>query len=448
MSSANVGPTWGGSQHLTTRVVQTLERYLHIEAVSGAVLIVAAVIALLWANSPWAHSYHALWHLPLTFGIGNLATTQTLHFIVNEGLMTIFFLVAGLEIRREIHEGALSSIRSAALPIVAAIGGVIAPALIYLSLNWQVNSEGWAVPIATDIAFAIGVLALLGRSIPSGVRVLLLALAIIDDIAAVLVIALVYSSDLNLNGAWIASAAIGLVLLMQRLGIRTAVAYVAPGALLWFGLFQLGVHPTLAGVILGLITPVLPLARREARDAAPQDLAHAAQRALTEGSDQPNILTSIGKIHLAQRDLVPPVVTVQTALHGWVAYGVMPLFALANAGVSLSGLSFGASTDAAVAMGIVLGLLVGKPLGILLISWITIRLGWCTLPGNVGWRGMMLISVLGAIGFTMSIFIAALAFTDANMLANAKLAVLIASGAAAVIALGLGKYLFRSVPAG
>jgi Na+:H+ antiporter, NhaA family len=446
MSSANIRSTWGGSQHLTERVVQTLERFLHIEAASGAVLIAAALLALIWANSPWASSYHALWHLPVSIGIGNLTTTQTLHFIVNEGLMTIFFLVAGLEIRREIYEGALSNVRSAALPVVAAIGGVIAPALIYLSVNWQVNSEGWAVPIATDIAFALGVLALLGRSIPSGVRVLLLALAIIDDIAAVLVIALVYSNDLNVTGAWIAAAAVAVVLLMQRLGIRTAVAYVAPSALLWFGLLHLGVHPTLAGVILGLITPVLPLAQREASEAVPQDLAHTAKRALVEGADHPHVVTSIEKIQLAQRNLVPPVVTVQSALHGWVAYGVMPLFALANAGVSLSGLTFSEPADAAVAMGIVLALLIGKPLGILLISWMTIRIGWCTLPDDVGWRGMILIAVLGAIGFTMSIFIAALAFADERMLANAKLAVLIASGVAAIVALGLGKHLFRSVP--
>ena len=334
------------------------------------------------------------------------------------------------------------------MPIVAAIGGVIAPALIYLSLNSQVNSEGWAVPIATDIAFAIGVLALLGRSIPSGVRVLLLALAIIDDIAAVLVIALVYSADLNITGAWIASAAIALVFLMQRLGIRKAVTYLVPGALLWFGLFQLGVHPTLAGVILGLITPVLPLAQREASPTLPQALEHTAQRAHVEGADHPNVVSSIDKIQLAQRDLVPPVVTVQSALHGWVAYGVMPLFAFANAGVSVSGLDLDAPADTAVAAGIMLGLLVGKPVGILLISWATIRLRWCTLPTDVGWRGMMLIAVLGAIGFTMSIFIAALAFDDATMLANAKLAVLIASTIAAILALGLGKYLFRSVPPG
>jgi NhaA family Na+:H+ antiporter len=442
MPSASERPAWGASQNLTDRVVQTLERFLHIEAVSGGVLIAAAVLALLWANSPFAHSYHELWHLPITLGIGSLSMTQTLHFVINEGLMTIFFLVAGLEIRRELHEGTLSNVRSAALPIVAALGGVIAPAAIYLGLNWHGSREGWAVPIATDIAFAIGVLALLGRSIPSGVRILLLALAIIDDIVAVLVIAIAYSHDLEPMGAIIAAGAIVLVLGMQRIGIRPAVAYVVPSLLLWIGLWRLGVHPTLAGVILGLLTPALPLADRSRGTAAVQQLEHATVRAREAGVAHEEVVSSVGRLKLAQRDLIPPVVSVESALHGWVAYGIMPLFALANAGVSFGGQSFADPANLLLAAGIGLGLLVGKPLGILAISAITIRLGWCTLPAEVGWRGLVLIAFLGAIGFTMSIFIAALAFADESQLASAKLAVLIASGAAAVISLALGKWLF------
>jgi NhaA family Na+:H+ antiporter len=442
-NTAHARPAWGASQHLTERVVQTLERFLHIEAVSGGVLIAAAIVALVWANSPFAHSYDDLWHLPVTIGIGSLSMTQSLHFVVNEGLMTIFFLVAGLEIRRELHEGALSSVRSAALPIVAAIGGVIAPAAIYLSLNWDANRGGWAVPIATDIAFAVGVLALLGKSIPSGIRILLLALAIIDDIVAVLVIAIGYSHDLNLSGAGIAVAAVLIVFVFQRLGIRSALAYTLPGALLWFGLWRLGVHPTLAGVVLGLLTPALPLAGRGMAEVLPKKLEHIAQRARSEGADHQEVVSSIDEVQVAQRDLVPPVVTVQSQLHGWVAYGIMPLFALANAGVSLSGLDMSDFGNASVVMGILFGLLLGKPLGILLASWITIRLRWCELPTDVGWRGLWLIAFLGAIGFTMSIFIAALAFSDAGLLATAKLAVLIASGIAAAIALVLGRAMFR-----
>ena len=446
MSSSSVRPSWGASAHLTERVVQTLERFLHIEAVSGGVLIGAAVVALLWANSPWSHAYDAVWHLPITFGVGAIGTTQTLHFVVNDGLMTIFFLVAGLEIRRELHEGALADLRSAALPIVAAFGGVLAPALIYLAFNLSTHREGWAVPIATDIAFALGVLALLGRSIPSGVRVLLLALAIIDDIAAVLVIALVYSRDLQWSGAWIAAGSVALVLLMQRLGIRNPAAYIIPGALLWFGLWRLGVHPTLAGVILGLMTPAVPLAAHRPGESISATLADAAERARTHGTGPTQIVSSIGSIQSAQRNFVPPVVAVQSALHGWVAYGIMPLFALANAGVSIDGLDFTAAEGTALALGIGVGLLLGKPLGILAVSWLSIRLGLCALPQDVGWRGLLLIAVLGGIGFTMSIFIAALAFTDPLLLANAKFAVLLASALAAVVALILGRSLFRTRP--
>ena len=398
---------------MTDRVLASLAQFFRIEAVSGIVLIAAALLALLWANSPAAAAYDALWHASITLGFGGFSASPSLHFLVNEGLMTIFFLVAGLEIRRELHEGALSNVRLAALPLVAALGGVLAPALIYLGLNWHGDArQGWAVPIATDIAFAVGVLALLGRGIPAGVRVLLLAVAIIDDIVAVVVIALFYSHDLRPDGAVIGAVAIGLVLLLQRLGWRTAWVYVAPGALLWFGLLRLGVHPTLAGVVLGLLTPVVPLAAR-ADDGA------------------------------GQRAAVPPVVALEAALHPWVAYGIMPLFALANAGVALAGADLATVLAAPVTQGIAFGLLLGKPIGILLASAIVIRLGWCALPDDVGWRGLTLVALLAGIGFTMAIFIATLAFPEGAALASAKLAILMASGLAAALALAYGKLSFR-----
>ena len=435
--------SWGASQHLTDRVLLTVERFLHIEAVSGVVLIAAALLALLWVNSPLAQSYHTLWHTPLTFGVGNWSTTRSLHFVVNEGLMTIFFLVAGLEIRRELHEGALSTPRMAALPLVAALGGIIVPAIIYLSFNWRTQaSQGWAVPIATDIAFALGVLALLGRAIPRGVRVLLLALAIIDDIAAVLVIAFFYSQQLQVGGAFIAAAAIGIVLLLQWLGIRAAIAYVMPGVMLWCGLLYLGVHPTLAGVILGLLTPVVPLANRSRVAVLTHKLDEVVQQARTVQHDDNQLISSFRGVKLAQRDLVPPVISVQTSLHPWVAYAIMPVFALANAGVTLSAADLTTSVSGPVAYGIALGLLVGKPTGILLAGALSIRLRWCELPAEVGWRGLSLVAVLGGIGFTMAIFIATLAFQAEHALANAKLAILAASALAAVIALVLGKWIF------
>lgn len=441
-------PAWGEARQSTDRVIVTLERFLHIESLSGAVLIAAACIAVSWANSPFAQSYHDLWHTTVTLGVGAASSARSLHFWVNEGLMTIFFLVAGLEIRRELHEGALSSPALAALPVAAALGGVLLPASVYLALNAGDGFvRGWAVPIATDIAFALGVLALLGAAIPRGVRVLLLALAIIDDVAAVLVIALFYTQQLQPIGAVIIAAALLSVLVLQRFGIRKAAVYLAPGALLWWGMLRLGVHPTLAGVVLGLLTPVTPLADRSRWPLFSSDIEKTALRLRAGQLDPRQLAASLRQIGLAQRDMVPPAVSVQSALHPWVAFGVMPLFALANAGVTLTGPGQDGAAPAALSAGIVLGLLVGKPVGILLASCLAIRLRWCALPADVGWKGLILLAVLAAIGFTMSIFIATLAFAESPALDAAKRAILLASGMAALLALALGWLLFRRRPA-
>src|SRR5690606_11308691 len=245
------------AQVLTERGFAALDRFLHIEAVSGIVLLFAAAAALFWANSPGSATYDAFWHTPVSIGFGSLGASQPLHFLINDGLMTSFFLVVGMEIRREIHEGALSDLRQVALPVGAAIGGVVVPALVYLVFNGGgLRSHGWAIPTATDIAFAVGVLALLGRGIPGNVRVLLLTLAIIDDVIAVLIIALLYSGGLHYTGFAVAGLGILMVLGMQRMGLGSAWAYVVPGAVIWVGLLLTGAHPTLAGVVLGLLTPV------------------------------------------------------------------------------------------------------------------------------------------------------------------------------------------------
>jgi NhaA family Na+:H+ antiporter len=439
MRPDNARPSWGTSQELTSRVIRTVERFVHIEAVSGGFLIAAGIAALFLANSPLAASYDALWHAPITLGVGAFSTTQPLHFFVNEVLMTIFFLVAGLEIRRELHEGALADKRLAILPITAALGGVLVPAAIYVVFNpVGIFRDGWAVPVATDIAFALGVLALLGRSIPSGVRVFLLALAIIDDIIAVAIIAVFYTEELRIGGGLIAVGAISLVLLFQRLGVRMAAAYVLPGSLLWFGLWTLGVHPTVAGVILGLLTPVVPLADRTRARTITEKLAQAAQ---LKGRE---LAKSLRHIQLAERDLIPPVVTVEAALHPWVAYAILPLFAFANAGITLGATDLVADQARSVAHGVAVGLLLGKPVGILCASAIALRLRWCALPADVGWRGLILVGVLGGIGFTMSIFIANLAFDSVDALETAKLGILLASAASAVLGLALGKSMFHA----
>ena len=427
------------------RFFSAVERFLHVEAAGGVALLIAAAVALAWANSPWADSYHALWHAPVTLGIGSLISTQSLHFWINDGLMTIFFLVVGLEIRREIHEGALSSLRLAAVPLIAASGGVIAPALIYVAFNMDpLTRHGWAVPTATDIAFAVGILALLGSRVPPVVRILLLALAIIDDIAAILVIAFFYSSGVKLAGLAIVAAGIAGVLLFQRMAIRSPFLYVFPGAVVWGGMLYAGVHPTLTGVVLGLLTPVVPLAGRDNPLAvAGHALESFRERLSGTRTDVNGLVHPVQELARAQQQLIAPVLSVQAGLHPWVAYGIMPLFALANAGVSLEGLTFADPNAASVAIGVVLGLVVGKPVGIMLLTLLAAKLRLCELPTGINARSLLVVGCLAGIGFTMSIFIANLAFTDAALLGAAKLAVLVASLSAGVIGLMVGAATFK-----
>lgn len=439
------------AQRLTERTFQTLERFLHVEAVSGIVLLITAAAALIWANSPFAGSYHDLWHAPVVLGVGPHVFTQSLHFWINDGLMTVFFLVVGMEIRREIHEGALASLQLAALPLAAALGGVAVPALLYVALNAappQIN--GWAVPTATDIAFAVGVLALLGRSIPGNVRVLLLALAVIDDLAAVLIIAIFYSGGLEPIGFVVAGAGIALTLGLQRMGIGSAWAYVVPGAVVWVGMLQTGAHPTLAGVALGLLTPVVARPMREPPaetvTRAANDVAAMADR---EDRGPESLQEPLRDLRLAQRELMPPVVRVQMALHPWVAFGVMPVFALANAGVGLDGIDPADEASTGIMYGVLAALVLGKPAGVIGASWLAVRSGLCRLPPEVSWSGVCLVGLLAGIGFTMSIFIASLAFTQDQLLGAAKLGVLAGSLVSAVLGLAWGAaYAWRRRGAG
>jgi Na+:H+ antiporter, NhaA family len=429
------------AQVFAERAFASIERFLHIEAVSGIVLLVAAAVALIWANSPLAESYSNVWHAPFSVGLGNFEFSRSLHFWINDALMTFFFLVVGMEIRREIHEGSLSDIRKAMLPMIAALGGVVVPALIFLGFNsLPIQQNGWAIPTATDIAFAVGVLALLGRSIPGNIRIFLLTLAIIDDIIAVLIIALFYSGGLNYAGFLISGLGIMLVLGFQRIGIGSAFSYVIPGAIIWVGLLVTGAHPTLAGVVLGLMTPVVSVRMTE----RPLDMLSRIVNDLTgrdlQMKDEHKLDRSLRKIQLAHRELLPPVVRVQKALHPWVAYGVMPLFALANAGVRMNNSGFAAGYELQVLIGVALALVIGKPLGILGLSWVSVKIRWCQLPPDVNWKGLALVGLLAGIGFTMSIFIAMLAFDNERLLNAAKLGVLFGSFTAAVLGLAWGKF--------
>lgn len=433
------------AQAAAERALENLSRFLRIEAISGVVLLAAAAIALFWANSPLSESYHDLWHTALSISIGRFAFSQSLHFWINDGLMTVFFLVVSMEIRRELHEGALSVLSHAILPVAAACGGVIAPALMYLMLNADPSrAHGWAIPTATDIAFAVGVLALLGRRVPANVRIFLLALAIIDDVIAVVIIAFFYSGGLDFTGFLISGLGIVIVLMMQRIGVGAALPYVVPAAVTWVGMLMTGAHPTLAGVVLGLMTPVRSRPMRE----NPVEMVSRVAQKLRDGDavaevDGERLVRPLRQLDVARREILPPVVRVQAALHPWVSYGIMPLFALANAGVSLGGTDLGATSQMHVLLGVALALAVGKPLGIFGIAWLTVKFRLGRLPEGVSWGGVVLVGLLGGIGFTMSIFIAMLAFQDSNLLSAAKLGVLAGSLTAAVMGLGWGTFYVR-----
>ena len=420
-------------------------RFLRIEAASGILLLVAATVALVWANSPWSESYLHLWHTPVGIRLGTFTFERTLEWFVNDGLMVIFFFVVGMEMRREIHHGELSEWRRAALPAAAALGGMLAPAALYMVFaGVPATRSGWGVPMATDIAFAVGILTLLGKRVPAALRVLLLALAVIDDLGAIVVIAIFYSSGVALSGLLIAALAFGGVFAMQRLGVRTKLAYVVPAVVAWAGIYAAGIHPTIAGVLVGLVTPVrawlgpdgfLVGVRKEL-----EQLAKATPSALSSHE----LAETLRHVDVARREAMSPAESLIETLHPWVAFGIMPVFALANAGVSISGGSLDAASWSVVT-GVAVGLIVGKPIGVLLASWLTLRLRIGTLPAGMTLRHLVVLGVVAGVGFTMALFIAQLAFTDARLLAAAKLGVLAASGGAAILGLVLGRLLLAPV---
>lgn len=430
--------TWAPARRAAVAIAAPLQRLLGIEAASGVVLLATTVVALLWANLDPA-SYDAVWHLPLGGRLGPWAVERPLHFWVNDGLMTVFFFVVGLEIRREIHGGELASLRKAALPLAAAIGGMLVPAGLFLALNaGRAGASGWAVPMATDIAFAVGVLTLLGARAPASLRVLLLSLAVIDDIGAIVIIALFYSSGIALSGLGLVAIGVAAVLAMRAAGVRAPLAFLAPGVVVWLGFLSAGIHPTIAGVVLGMLTPVrawfgasgFSAATREQLDGLPSDDAHALHGALAQ-------------VDRARREAVSPVDRLVHALHPWVAFGVMPLFALANAGVVVGGADLSGDSWWLFA-GIVGGLALGKPLGIAAFALAARRARMAALPEGTTRRGVVLVGLVGGIGFTMSLFIAQLAFPPGPQLEVAKLAVLVGSGTAMVLGLGFGLFARRA----
>jgi NhaA family Na+:H+ antiporter len=410
--------------------MRPLLRFLRIEAASGVVLIVCMLAALVLANSAASEAFHQLWETPIGLQIGELFSLEmSLYHWVNDGLMTIFFFVVGLEIKREFVLGELSDRRRATLPIAAAFGGMVAPAGIYLMLQLgEPGERGWGIPMATDIAFVVGVMALLGPRMPHGLKVMLLALAIVDDIGAVLVIAVGYTDDLNLTPLLLAAGGFLACVLLNRAGVRTVFVYAVVGVLIWYGFVRSGVHSTVSGVLLGLLTP----ASAWVGQTSFFDLVAAARDRLLGGSDdepdshdQHEIL-----LHTVQtaRETVPPLERLELMLHPWVAFLIMPIFALANAGVHLDMRELGHPVE----MAVMLGLLLGKPIGIVLFSWLFVRIGLASLPNGVHWPAMVGAGFLGGIGFTMALFIASLAL-GGEMLDAAKIGILSGSLLASIV---------------
>lgn len=422
-------PWLRSARPLPRLVVRPLEEFLRLEAGSATLLMAAAVAALLWANLAGA-SYEAFWSTPLALSLGPLAIEEDLLHLVNDLLMAVFFYVVALEVKRETLHGSLRDRRSAAVPVAAALGTMVGGALVYLLVNFDGGEpQGWAVPIATDIAFALGVLGLVGRRAPRELRVFLLTLAVVDDIGTIAVIALFYSAGISLP--WL-GAGFGLTILvfvLQRLGVRSMVPYVALAGLLWLATFESGIHPTIAGVVLGFLTPAVAFqARQQTGRRIGERLTEIGESGDTEVSESTMWRVS----HLA-REAVSPLARMEERLHPWSAYLILPLFALGNAGVPVSLDGIGDALTGQVGLGIALGLVVGAPVGGILFASLLVRFGPARLPDGLDWQAIGGLTPLKGIGFTVAIFISVLAFEETALQEEAKLAILVASSVAGIV---------------
>ncbi len=430
--SADLLPPWSRSdRRIPRRVVQPLQSFAEEEAASGVVLLVAAVAALVWANLPWGDTYEEFWSTSLTLDVGRWSLSADLRHWVNDGLMALFFLVVGVEIKRELTVGELRQPQTAAVPIVAAVGGMIVPALLFLALNLGgEGARGWGIPMATDIAFALAVLTIAARHAPSGVRPFLLTLAIVDDIGAILVIAVFYAGDVSWVPLGIAVGLCLVIVLLQRIHVRASVLYVGLGGLVWLATFRSGIHPTIAGVALGLLTPAVAFQR----PGAVSEEAHRVAHLTVDEPDPPDAdaghwleLTTLA------REAVSPATRVEHLLHPWTSLVIVPLFALANAGIVLSTDAIRDAATSTITLGIIFGLVVGKLAGVSLATLAAVRSGLGRLPEGMGPRHVLGVGAVAGIGFTVSILVAELAFPDPRMLDLAKVGVLAASVLAGVV---------------
>ena len=443
--------TWLHSDRpIPRRFVRPALQFADTEAAGGIVLLAAAIIALLWANSPWSESYFTFWNTQLSIELGQFHFEETLKGVVNDGLMAVFFFVVGMEIKRELVIGELNGARKAALPVMAALGGMVIPALIYVSFVVSTGGDalnGWGIPMATDIAFSVGVIALLGSRVPVGAKLFLLALAIVDDIGAILVIAIFYTANLSL--LWIAVAIVVLLAIFaaRKAGIRSMLLYVPLSLIVWFAFLESGVHATIAGVILGLMVPAHALysdqdfRRRAGWILDRYDMDAASPRA-RERLDQDAL-----ELEAIARESVPPIERFEYRLHRFSSFIVVPLFALANAGIRFSDFDVLEAILSPVALGVSVGLVLGKPIGIAAATWIGLRLNLGELPRGVNFSHVIGVGMLAGIGFTVSLFIAELAFRNsamAEVLTNeAKIGIFLGSAIAGFV----GYFVMRRVTA-
>ena len=413
------------------RILEPVVRFMHVEAASGVVLLVCTVIALVLANSPAADAFLSFWKTEVGFSYGTFEFRHSLKHLINDGLMVIFFFVIGLEVKREIVLGELSDLRRAALPIAAALGGMIAPAVIYLAyVSGGEGQRGWGIPMATDIAFVVGCMAVLGSRVPHSLRIMVLSLAIADDIGAILVIAVGYTKGLDFTWLAVGFAGIGVVYAFSHLGIRSIPVYSVIGILVWFAFHESGVHATIEGVILGFMTP--------ARSYVSEGLFGGVLRGAShvfEGGGFGTLSHRAAKVRQFQRitrETISPLEYLETTLHPWTSFVIMPIFALANAGVPIHLSDLGAP----VAVAVMLGLVLGKPLGIVAFSWFAVKAGLAKLPDEISWGAILAAGFLAGIGFTMALFIAGLALSDA-LLDTAKIGVLAGSVLSAIFGVTL-----------
>ena len=418
------------------RILSPFQEFFQREASSGILLIIATLVALAWANSPWADSYQALWHTKVSFNFGEFNLSKDLLHWINDGLMAIFFFVVGLEIKREVMVGELASPRKAILPIVAAIGGMAVPAGIFILFNPQGPAQaGWGIPMATDIAFALGVLSLLGKRVPLSLKIFLTAVAIVDDLGAVLVIALFYTSNIIWLSLIIGGIVLIILIIMSRLGVRSPLVYGLLGIILWVAFLKSGVHATIAGVLLAL---TIPVRTRINTEEFVNNATYFVEKFRVHGETGESVLTNkqqrsaLQAIEDAAEQAQTPLQRLEHNLHPWVSYFVMPIFALANAGIAIED-DFLSAFAHPVTLGVMAGLIFGKQLGIFVASYLTVKLGWSDLPAGMTWSRLYGVSWLAGIGFTMSLFIASLAFGDSEFLAMSKAGILVASLIAGIV---------------